>query len=58
VLAGRPSLRYLARETGMSYVHLLDVPNANESTTNTDARDLAAALDVPVAWLRYGWTSS
>jgi len=23
--------------------------------TSTDARDLAAALNVPQAWLRHGW---
>jgi hypothetical protein len=57
VLAGRPSLRSLATQTGMSYVHLRAVANAQEPLLPTDARDLAAALDVPQAWLRYGWTS-
>jgi hypothetical protein len=58
VLAGRPSLRDLARQTGMSFGHLRGVANAREPMTTTDARDLAGALEVPVAWLRYGWTTS
>jgi hypothetical protein len=45
-------------QTGMSYAHLLGVANASEPMTTTDARDLAAALDVPQAWLRDGWNSS
>jgi hypothetical protein len=57
VLAGRPSLRELAQQTGMSYLHLRGVANANEPMTSTDVRDLAAVLDVPPAWLRDGWTS-
>jgi hypothetical protein len=48
----------LARQTGMSYRHLVAVANANEHLTFTDARDLAAALNVPVQWLRYGWSQS
>jgi hypothetical protein len=55
VLAGRPSLRSLARQTGMSYTHLLGIANANEPLTSTDVRDLAAALGVPSEWLRDGW---
>ena len=55
VLAGRPHLRDLARQTGMSFTHLVGVANANEPMTSTDARDLACVLDVPVAWLRNGW---
>jgi hypothetical protein len=27
-------------------------------TTTTDGRDLAAALDVPPAWLRDGWSNA
>jgi len=56
VLAGRPSLRELAQQTGMSYVHRRGVANAQEPLTNTDARDLAAVLDVPASWLRDGWS--
>jgi hypothetical protein len=56
VLAGRPSLRSLAQETGMSYGHLLGVVNANEPLLPTDAVDLGRVLDVPAAWLRDGWT--
>jgi hypothetical protein len=58
VLAGRPHLQDLARQTGMSYAHLRAVANAREPMTFTDCRDLAAALDVPVQWLRYGFTSN
>jgi hypothetical protein len=57
-LAGGPSWQALARQTGMSYGHLLGVLNAREPMTFTDARDLAAALGVPVRWLRYGWTGT
>ena len=39
----------------MSYGPLLRA-NASEPLTPTDVRDLAAALDVPPAWLRDGWT--
>jgi hypothetical protein len=55
VLAGRPSLQSLARQTGMSYVHLRALANAEEPLLPTDVRDLAAALDVPSDWLRDGW---
>jgi hypothetical protein len=41
----------------MSYRHLVAVVNGREPMTLTDARDLAAVLDVPVAWLRDGWES-
>jgi hypothetical protein len=58
ILAGRPSLRSLATQTGMSYVHLRAVANAQEPLLATDARDLAAALEVPQAWLRDGWASA
>jgi hypothetical protein len=58
VLAGRPHLQDLARQTGMSYAHLRAVANAHEPMTFTDARDLATALDVPVQWLRYGFTNN
>jgi hypothetical protein len=58
VLAGRPSLRSLATQTGMSYLHLRAVANAAEPMTSTDVRDLAAVLDVPPAWLRYGWAGN
>ena len=57
-LASGPSWQALARQTGMSYGHLLGVLNAKEPMTFTDARDLAAALDVPVACLRNGWSSN
>lgn len=55
VLAGRPSLRTLATQTGMSYPHLVGVANGREPLLDTDARDLAAELAVPEAWLRHGW---
>jgi hypothetical protein len=55
VLAGRPSLRSLAEQCGLSYRHLVAAANAQEPLTATDQRDLAAALDVPQAWLRDGW---
>jgi hypothetical protein len=42
----------------MSYVHLRAVANAQEPMTFTDARDLAAVLEVPVQWLRYGFSSN
>jgi hypothetical protein len=58
VLAGRPSLHDLARECGLGYTHLVAVANGREPMTLTDARDLAGALDVPVAWLRYGFTTT
>jgi hypothetical protein len=58
VLAGRPALQDLARQCGLSYRHLVAVANAREPMTFTDARDLAAALDVPVRWLRYGFTNT
>jgi hypothetical protein len=35
--------------------HLLGVANAQEPMTSIDVRDLAVVLDVPQAWLRYGW---
>jgi hypothetical protein len=35
VLAGRPSLRSLATQAGMSYGHLLRVANAQEPLTST-----------------------
>jgi hypothetical protein len=57
VLAGRPSLRDLATQCGMSYPHLVAVSNGREPMTLTDAGDLAAALDVQVQLLRYGWAS-
>jgi len=38
VLAGRPSLRSLARQTGMSFVHLRAVANGNEPLLTTEAR--------------------
>jgi hypothetical protein len=53
VLAGGPSLRPLAQQCGMRYSHLVAVHTARDPMTFTDAR--AAALDVPVQWLRYGW---
>ena len=46
VLAGRPSLRSLAEQGGLSYRHLVAVANAHEPMTATDQRDLAAAPDV------------
>jgi hypothetical protein len=58
VLTGRPPLQDLARQCGLSYAHLVAVANAREPMTFTDARDLAAALDVPSEWLREGWTSA
>jgi hypothetical protein len=58
VLAGGPSLQDLARRCGLSYGHLVAVANGREPMTFTDARDLATALDVPVAWLRYGFPST
>ena len=58
VLAGRPALRDLARQTGMSYVHLRGVADGNEPLLPTDARDLATVLDVPVALLRDRWSST
>lgn len=57
VLAGRPSLQDLARQCGLSYLHLTAVANGREPMTFTDARDLARVLDVPVAWVRHGWES-
>jgi hypothetical protein len=57
VLAGRPALQDLARRTGMSCAHLRAVANAQEPMTFTDACDLATALDVPVQWLRDGWSA-
>jgi hypothetical protein len=56
VLAGRPSLRALASQTGMSYPHLVAVANGSEPLLPTDARDLGRVLDVPEAWLRDGWS--
>jgi hypothetical protein len=58
VLAGRPSLRALAQQCGMRYSHLVALHTPPEPMTFTDARDLAAALDVPQAWLRYGWADA
>jgi hypothetical protein len=55
VLAGRPSLRSLAEQCGLSYRHLVAVANAQEPMTATDQRDLAAALSCPSEWLRDGW---
>ena len=55
VLAGGPSLRELATQTGMSYPHLVGVINRREPLTPTDTRDLAAVLNVPSEWLREGW---
>jgi hypothetical protein len=55
VLAGRPSLRALARQTGMSYPHLVAVANGDEPLLPSDAVDLGAVLGVPSAWLRDGW---
>jgi hypothetical protein len=42
----------------MGHPHLLGVAHGRGPMTNTDARDLAAALDAPQAWLRGGWESS
>lgn len=56
VLACRPSLVALARQTGMGYRHLVAVANGREPLTATDQRDLAAALDVPPSGLRDGWS--
>jgi hypothetical protein len=58
VLAGRPSLQALARQCGLSYAHLVAVANGREPMTVTEARDLATALEVPVQWLRYGFTNT
>lgn len=55
VLAGRPSLLTLATATGMSYRHLVAVCNGREPLLESDARDLAVALECPEAWLRNGW---
>jgi hypothetical protein len=55
MLAGRPSLRVLATQTGMSYQHLVGVAHAREQLTATDERDLARLLNVPASWLRDGW---
>jgi hypothetical protein len=55
VLAGRPSLRTIAQQAGISYTHLVGVLNAHEHMTDTDARDLANVLSCPEAWLREGW---
>ena len=55
LMAGDPSLRQLASATGMSYRHLIGVVNATEPLLDSDARDLAAALRCPEAWLRHGW---
>jgi hypothetical protein len=57
VLAGRPSLRSLAQQTGMNHAHLRAIANGQEPMTSTDVRDLAVVLDVPQTWLRYGWTT-
>ena len=54
---GRTHPRNLALQTGMSYRHPVALANGREPVTLTDARDLAAVLDVPVAWLRDGWES-
>lgn len=58
LLAGRPHLQDLARQTGMSYVHLVGVANGNEPLLPSDAVDLGRALDVPAAWLAHGWGGS
>lgn len=55
VLAGRPSLRVLATQTGMSYSHLVGVAGGREPLTASDCRDLSVVLRCPEAWLRHGW---
>jgi hypothetical protein len=55
VLAGHPSLRTLAQQTGMGYEHLCAVANGREPLLPTDARDLGRVLGVPSEWLRDGW---
>lgn len=40
----------------MSCGHLLGVRNGREPPMESDGRDLAAALGVPVAWLKFGRT--
>jgi transcriptional regulator with XRE-family HTH domain len=55
VLAGDPSLRDLASASGLSYAHLAAVERGEHPLTSTDARDLAAVLDVPADWRRHGW---
>jgi hypothetical protein len=34
---------------------VLGIANALEHLTDTDARNLGVALDVPAQWLRDGW---
>jgi hypothetical protein len=58
ILAGGPSLRSLARETGMSYRHLEGVSNGSESLLPTDVRDLSRVLDVPAEWLARDWSGN
>lgn len=57
VMAGRPSLRRIARETGCSYTHLVGVLNATEplTDTDTDAVALGELLGCPPRWLRRCW---
>ena len=55
LMAGDPPLRQLARDGGLSYMHLLAVVNAREPLLDTDAVALGELLDVPPSWLRHGW---
>ena len=56
LMAGDPPLRQLARDGGLSYVHLLAVVNGQHPLTDTDATTLGELLGVPAQWLRSGWS--
>ncbi len=55
MLAGDPTLRDVASASGLSYAHLSRIERGEHPLTSTDARDLAATLGVPSAWLTRGW---
>ncbi len=56
VLAGGVSLKQVAAAAGLGFPHLAAVERGQHPLLDTDARDLAAVLDVPADLLRHGWS--
>ena len=55
LLAGGPTLKAVADEAGMSYMHLRAVERGAEPLLPSDAIDLSRVLGCPAGWLARGW---
>jgi hypothetical protein len=56
LLAGDPSLRQVAADTGMSYMHLSAVKRGRDPLLPSDVSDLSRVLGCPPWFLERGWS--